>query len=131
MKIMTKAVIACLMAFTMLASCKKDEDKKPNNTSRTLRYEVSGNFTGTIYTSYTNSSGGTNANEVITLPWIKEITFSNNITAAVIGFVGTGGTAGQKVTLVIKRGGTQVGAPLEIVAEATGSFSKAPGAIVF
>lgn len=127
---MKKLVIACLMAFTTLVSCKKDKDKEPNNTSRTLRYEVTGNFTGSLIVSYTTASGGT-ANDQVTLPWNKEITFAGNVTAAIVALSGSGGTAGQKVTLITKRGGTQVGAPFEAVAETSGGFSKAAPVVVF
>jgi hypothetical protein len=129
-KIMKKSIIACLMAFTMLVSCKKDKDNEPNNTSRTLRYEVTGNFTGSLIVSYTNTSGST-ANDRVTLPWNKEITYASNVSAAIVALTGNGGASGQKVTLLIKRGGTQVGAPFEVVAEATGSFSKAAPVVVF
>lgn len=125
---MKKLIIACLTALTILGSCKKD--KEPNNTSRTLRYEVTGNFTGTLMVSYTTATGGT-ANDQVTLPWTKEITFASNVTAAIVSLTGNSGVAGQKVTLIIKRGGTQVGAPFEAVAEASGSFSKAAPVVVF
>lgn len=117
------------MALTILVSCKKEKGNQAN-TSRTLRYEVTGNFTGTFHITYYNASGGI-ANEQVTLPWNKEITYANNVTAVTVALTGNQGVAGQKVTLVVKRGGTQVGTPFEVVAKASGSFSEAPPAIVF
>lgn len=129
---MKKLTIALLTMLTILVSCKKDNsNKNPNNSSRTLRYEVTGNFTGTtLYASYTTATGST-ANDPITLPWTKEIDFAKSVTAATIVMSGSGGVAGQKVTVVTKRGGTQVGAPFEIVAEASGSFSQPAPVVVF
>lgn len=127
---MKKLIIATLTVFTILVSCKKDSDEKPNNTSRTIKYEVTGNFTGTLTASYTTASGGT-ANDQITLPYNKEINYASNVTAAIIALSGGGGIAGQKVTLVIKRGGTPVGQPKEIVAQSSGGFSEAAPVVVF
>lgn len=127
---MKKLTIAIMTVLTILASCKKDSDSKPNNTSRTLKYEVIGNFTGTLTASYTTASGGT-ANDQITLPYNKEITYASNVDAAIIALSGGGGVAGQKVTLIIKRGGTQVGTPKEIVANNSGSFSESAPVVVF
>ncbi|WP_316767707.1 hypothetical protein [Pedobacter frigiditerrae] len=121
--------IAFIAALTILLSCKKDKEDKPTAPSRTLRYEVSGNFTGTFIVSYTTASGGT-ANDQVTLPWTKEITYADNITAAIVLLTGNGGIGGQKVLLVTKRGGAQI-ATFEAVAEASGSFSKPAPVIVF
>ncbi|WP_152969653.1 hypothetical protein [Pedobacter sp. Hv1] len=128
---MKKLTIALLTMLTILVSCKKDNsNKNPDNSSRTLRYEVTGNFTGAVIASYTTAAGST-ANDPITLPWNREINYAANVTAAIILITGNGGIAGQKVTVVIKRGGNQVGAPFEIVAEASGSFSKPAPIVVF
>lgn len=127
---MKKLIIALLTVITILSSCKKDKDNKPNTSSRTLRYEVTGNFTGSVIASYTTAAGST-ANDPITLPWNKEITYNSNVTAAIILVTGNGGVAGQKVTVVIKRGGSQVGTPTEAVAESSGSFSKPAPVVVF
>lgn len=127
---MKKFMIALLTVVTILSSCKKDKDNKPNTSSRTLRYEVTGNFTGSVIASYTTAAGST-ANDPITLPWTKEINYATSVTAAIILVTGNGGVAGQKVTVVIKRGGSQVGAPVEIVAESSGSFSKPAPVVVF
>lgn len=126
---MKKSVIACLMALTILVSCKKEKKTEPNKTSRTFRYEASGNFTGKFWVSYTTATGST-ANEQVTLPWNKDITYAANVDAAIVLLTGNEGVAGQKVTLITKRGGTQV-ATFEVVAEASGSFSKPAPVIVF
>lgn len=116
--------------LTILGACKKKADDKPNTASRTLKYEVTGNFGGTLVASYTTASGGT-ANDQITLPYQKEITYATNVTAAIMALSGSGGVAGQKVVLLIKRGGKQVGQPFEVTAESSGGFSKAAPVVVF
>ncbi|WP_316812593.1 hypothetical protein [Pedobacter heparinus] len=129
---MKKSIFALLMVLTVFVSCKKDSDKKPDTTSRNIRYEITGNFTGSaLIASYTTAGGGTDNDPITSLPWTKEITYATNVTAAIIAISGNGGVAGQKVTLVIKRGGIQLGTPIEAVADAVGSFSKAAPVIVF
>lgn len=125
---MKKLLILCIAALTILASCKKENNKGPN-TSREFRYEVSGNFTGTFYVSYTTATGSTD-NEQVTLPWSKDITYAATVDAAIVLLTGNGGIAGQKVTLTTKRGGKKV-ATFDAVAEASGSFSKPAPIIVF
>lgn len=129
---MKKSIFALLMVVTVFISCKKDSDKKPDTASRNIRYEITGNFTGTaLIASYTTAGGGTNNDAVTSLPWTKEITYDTNVAAAIIAISGNGGVAGQKVTLVIKRGGIKLGTPIEAVADGAGSFSKAAPPIVF
>jgi len=131
---MKKSILAFIAALTILVSCKKDTDKKPDDTagsSRTIRYEVTGNFTGTFFTSYTTAAGGTANDEIATLPWNKEIEYAKGVTAAIIAVSGNGGVAGQTIKVIIKRGGNQVGTPMEVVAGPSGGFSKAAPVIVF
>lgn len=120
------------MALTIFVSCKKTKDTGPGNSSRTLRYEITGNFAGTLIASYTTATGGIANDEVTSMPWNKEITYSSNVTAAVISLSGTGGVTGQKATLIIKRGGSQVGSPIEVTANSSGAFPpQSSPAIVF
>ncbi|NQX39046.1 hypothetical protein SAMN05421820_102593 [Pedobacter steynii] len=131
---MKKLILALLAASTILVSCKKDSDKKPDDSagsSRTVQYEVTGNFTGSLIASYTTAAGGTVNDEITALPWTKEIVYAKSVTAAIIAISGGGGVAGQKVKLVIKRGGTQVGTAMEAVAGPSGGFSQAAPVIVF
>ncbi|MCG2615998.1 hypothetical protein LZZ85_17000 [Terrimonas sp. NA20] len=119
-------VFVCLLC----CSCSKDDDNNNGGNSRTLKYEISGTFTGTVYASYTTDVGGTN-NEVVTPPWSKEITYKPNVTAAIIAITGFGGQPGQQVTVVIKRGNTQVFAPTTATADADGGFSKPAPVVQF
>ena len=129
---MNKLVITLLLALTIFASCDKDPDNNnPGNTSRTIRYEVTGNFTGTFTAAYTPASGGVTNDQVTSLPWSKEVTYAAGVSGASIGVTGGGGVPGQKVTLVIKRGGSQVGASIEQTVNSSGVFSIAGQPIVF
>lgn len=126
-----KLTFAFIAALAIFVSCKKDDDKAPDNSSRTIRYEVTGNFTGTFIASYTTAGGGTINDQIPALPWNKEINYEKKVTAAILAVVGNGGVAGQTITVVIKRGGNQVGTPLNVVANSSGAFSASAPVIVF
>ncbi len=127
---MKKLTIAIITVFTILVSCKKDSDNKPDSSSRTLRYEVTGNLTGKFTAAYHTESGGLTNVEVTSLPWSIEINYAANVSAASIVITGTG-IPGQKVTLVIKRGGTRIGTPIEQSVNSSNVFSIAGQVIVF
>jgi hypothetical protein len=116
-------VVSYLLFFS---SC---DDSSPEAPSRTIKYEVTGNFSGAVFASYTTASGGTN-NESASLPWSKEITYASNVTAAIIAISGNGGTAGQQLTIVVKKGNTQVSST-PITAGSQGSFSQSAPVVTF
>ncbi|SCY36758.1 hypothetical protein [Flavobacterium caeni] len=126
-----KKIALLLFTAYALCSCDKDDDHQDVALSRTLTYDLSGTFSGSLFASYTNAGGGTTNEELTSLPWHKEITFNAGVTAANIVISGNGGTAGQQVTLVIKRGGVAIGAPVTATADASGSFSRAAPVVVF
>lgn len=55
MKVQIK--ISLLVADFVFYSC-EGEKENPSNTSRTLRYELTGNYSGTTIASYTTANGG-------------------------------------------------------------------------
>lgn len=117
-----------ILILLVLVSCDKTDQE--NESSRKLRFELTGNFTGSLVASYTTASGGT-ANETVTaLPWSKEITYAANVTAAVVAISGNGGNPGQRVTAEVKRNGTRV-ATVVATANNSGSFTEASDAVVF
>ncbi|WP_304063792.1 hypothetical protein [Pedobacter glucosidilyticus] len=124
--ILTLVTLSCF-----LSSCKKDADNNSNNASRTLVYEINGNFTGNFIASYTTAAGGTTNEQITTLPWRKEITYNNNVTAAIIALSGNGGVSGQTISLTIKRDQKPAINPVNIIANASGAFSEAAPVIVF
>lgn len=127
---MKRLTIVLFTTMALLGACSKDDDKAADNSSRTLRYEVTGNFAGSFYASYTTSSGGTVNDQVTSLPWNKEITFQKNVTAANIAISGNGGTVGQQAVLVVKRGGNQVSSTTA-TADGSGSFTVAAPVVTF
>lgn len=129
---MNKLTIVILLVVTIFASCDKDpDDNNAGNRSRILRYEVTGNFTGTFTAAYTPASGGVTSQDVTSLPWSKEITYAASVSGASIAITGGGGVPGQKVTLVIKRGGSPIGTPIEQTVNSSGVFSIVGQPIVF
>jgi hypothetical protein len=128
MKNISFALITLLILVT---SCNKDNDDNPGSSSRVVKYELSGNFTGGLIASYTTASGGTANETVPAIPWAKEITYASSVTAAAFVLSGNSGVAGQQVTLVVKRGGNQVGTPKVFTANASGGFSESGPVIVF
>jgi hypothetical protein len=125
-----KHFILLLFAFVLLFSACKKDDTTNGNSSRVLKYGISGNYSGSLVVSYTTASGST-ANETITvLPWNKEVTYASNVTAAIIAISGNGGTAGQQVTVVVKRGDSKVSSTTA-TANSYGSFTKAAPAVTF
>lgn len=129
---MGKFKITLLIALTVFASCVNDEDNESKVNSRTLQYEVTGNFSGTnIMATYTTASGGTVSEPIPSLPWNKEITFDPTVSGANIVLSGADGTAGQQVILVIKKGGKQFGTPTTATADAAGIFTISSPVITF
>lgn len=128
---MKKFIIPVITLLTILLSCQKESKDSPNNNSRILRYEVSGNFTGSLIASYTTASGGTANEQLTVIPWTKEINYATSVTAAVFAMSGSGGVPGQTVRVVIKKGGVQVGNQMDLVATPSGGISQSSPAIVF
>lgn len=126
---MKQCISALLWVVLLFTACSKDE-KPTNNSSRTLQFEISGNYTGNIFASYTTAAGGT-ANETVgTVPWRKEVTYTSGVSAAIIAVSGNGGTVGQQVSVVVKRGNTQVSSTTA-TADNSGSFSRSAPVVVF
>lgn len=109
-------------------SCEKD--KENGSASRTIKYEVSGNFRGFLVINYTTASGGSVNEEITTLPWNREITYASNVTAAGFGIGGSGGTAGQTISIVVKRGGSQVSST-PATANSAGAISASAPVVTF
>jgi hypothetical protein len=112
---------ALLLIMLLSFSCNKDNDDR--NTSRVVTYELNGNFTGAKFASYTTAAGGTANDPVTALPWSKEITYDARVTAASFAISGNGGTTGQQVTLVIKKG-VSIISTTTATADNSGSFTR-------
>ena len=112
-----------LITFCLLSvfySCSKDDAESP--TSRNVKYEITGNFTGDFIVVYTNASGATENVNIQSLPWTKEITLQNNVKG--VGFSANGLTSPGKTST----SNLYVGGSLKQTANQT---SSADGVIIF
>lgn len=129
MKTLNGLKIIVLLLSILCFSCSKPNDPPVNN-ARVLEYTITGNFSGTLFASYTTATGGTQNDQVTTIPWKKEILYADNVSAAIIAITGNGGVAGQQVTVVVKKAGTQLSST-QATADGSGSFSKSAPVVVF
>lgn len=118
-----------VFALIVMQSCKK-KDGNTSAGSRTIQYEIYGNYTGSLVASYTTATGGTTNENVTIRPWHKEITYNSNVSAAIVAISGNSGTAGQQVTVVVKKGAVQISSTTA-TADNAGSFSRAAPVITF
>jgi hypothetical protein len=124
-----KHFILSLFAIVLLFGACKKNDQPNKNASRTLKFEVNGSFSGSLVVSYTSASGNTVNDTRATLPWSKEITYESNVSAAIIAISGNGGTVGQQVTVVVKRGSAQASSTTA-TADNSGSFSRSAPVVI-
>ncbi len=112
--ILKTLAIVLTLAFTTV-SCSSDDDKgSENNSSREVKYEITGNYTGKLDATYMEKSGAPLIEDVLSLPWTKEFTADADSDGALVHTSGYGGVAGQKVTAKIYVGG-------KVVSELTGT----------
>lgn len=127
-----KPLSIALIIVLVFSSCSDDDGNRSPNGSRKLRYELTGNFSGSnIITAYTTASGGTVTEQITALPWNKEITFDAKVSGANMVVSGAGGITGQQVTMVIKKGGTQFGSPITAPVDGGGTFTMSSPVITF
>ena len=103
--ILKTLAIVLTLAFTAV-SCSSDNDE--NNSapaSREVKYEITGNFTGTASVTYSEKGGNVLNEDLTTLPWTKEFTAEAKSMGASLSASGYGGVAGQTLTGKIYIGG--------------------------
>lgn len=128
---MKKHFLALFVAVAALTvSCSDDDNNNAGGNSRDIKYEITGNFSGTMTAVYTTSSGGNTAAEVTSLPWDLEQTMANDVVAAGFGVSGSGGEAGEQVEIKVYRGGSEVSST-EATANSSGIFTATAPSIVF
>lgn len=102
---MKKLTLLIITVVTILVSCSKDNDSPVSADSRNIKYEITGNATGTFDATYITGSGS-GANETPTaLPWSKEIVLQSGITTVTINSAVIGATPGKTITTKIYVGG--------------------------
>jgi hypothetical protein len=110
---MNKSSILRLIAFNLLAlllfqSCSKDDVSVGG--SRAVKYEITGDFTGSFILAAVVANGSFQTFEVKKLPWTYEFTADKTVTQVGGSTTGSGGKDGQKATYKIYIGGKEVSA---------------------
>jgi hypothetical protein len=101
-----------LIAFNFLAlllfqSC-STKDEVVASGSRAVKYEITGDFTGSFIVAAVVANGSFETFEVKKLPWVYEFTATKTVTQVGASASGTGGRDGQKATYKVYVGGKEV-----------------------
>lgn len=104
-----KNLMLMLTLIFSIVSCSSDNDNNNNvNTSRDIKYEVTGNFAGQLDATYIEKGGNALNEDINALPWTKEFTANASTDAVTLSVGGLGGVAGQTITVKIYAGGNVV-----------------------
>ncbi|QSW87256.1 MULTISPECIES: MmpS family transport accessory protein [Flavobacterium] len=123
--------IVLTLAFTAV-SCSSDNDKDDNSAgaSRDVKYEITGNYTGSLSATYIEKGGNALNEDVNSLPWTKEFTAEPKSMGASVSASGNGGVTGQTITVKMIVGGKVVN-ELTATADNSGIIVAALTAHVF
>jgi ABC-type glycerol-3-phosphate transport system substrate-binding protein len=105
-------LIAALAMALVAGGCGSDDNGGTGPAaSRTIRYEMSGTYSGSLLVGYTSASGGNATATVTSLPWSLDVTYLPSVTAIVIspnelGF--SAANSGKTLTVRVLAGGQQV-----------------------
>jgi hypothetical protein len=131
MKTHLKQIMLMLALVLTVASCSSDDnDNTPINKSRDVKYEVTGNYTGTLGATYIESGDAGQSVDITSFPWTKEFTASTDTSGASITVSGYGGVKDQTVTIKIIIGG-KIEKETTAKATADGIIVGSPGPYVF
>lgn len=126
-----KKILYLFSFLFIIISCSSKSDQPSSNnstnpTSRNVKYEVTGNYTGKVTIVYQNQSGTMITETHITLPWTKEFTAEANVQSVGYNINTTGtstlGVAGQTVNAKLYIGG-EVKKSENITANANGHIT--------
>lgn len=104
---MKNLLITCLIAITMLVSCKKDKDEPKNSDSKNVKYELTGTARGSYDVTYMTGSGSATVVQPTALPWTKEIVVTVDNLSVGFSAVVFGATPGTTITGKIYVGGVE------------------------
>ena len=122
-------VISIVIYFSGLGVSCSEDDSSPAK-SRDIKFEVTGNFTGTLSATYINAIGGGAHESIPSLPWNKTLTYASTVPSTALSVGATGGVAGQTVRVKIFAGGTLISDTPE-VADASGMLVIASPTYIF
>ncbi|MCO6147761.1 hypothetical protein [Flavobacterium sp. NRK1] len=96
-------LFAVFMTAASLTSCSGDDDKG-SVSSREIKYEITGNYSGSnIDVTYTENGGGTTT-EVSQLPWSMTYTADNDTYAGGFSASAIDAAPGEKIKLSVYQG---------------------------
>ena len=110
MKTIIKITFLAISVLSLSLTSRKKKEPTPapvatptstpvNN--RVIKYEITGNYTGSLTVAYTNVSGGTESIIATAFPWTKNITYPATVSG--IGIGGNTSVAGApSQTLILK-----------------------------
>lgn len=102
------SLIFFFSALFVTVSCNRDDDSDGGvTTSREVRFEVTGTFTGNIEATFFQSSGGATSEDIGSLPWTKEITYATTVPSIGIAVAGSGGNASETIRVKVFVGGSE------------------------
>lgn len=99
-------VIFVIIVSLLGVSC-NENDPSPAK-SRDIKFEVTGNFTGALSTTYVTATGGGTNESIPALPWSKTITYAATVPSTGLSVGATGGVAGQTIRVKVFAGGTLI-----------------------
>lgn len=104
-----RALTFAVAAFTLtLSGCLLGNEPVVNN-SRKVKYEISGNFSGTFIVVYTSPGGGNWAENNVTVGWSAEVEYPSSTMAIGVGAQSsTIGSPGQAAVIKIFVEGKEV-----------------------
>lgn len=105
------ALAVTLMSVLLVACGGSDGVTDPPAANRTIRYEMTGNYTGPLLVSFTSETGGLVNAAVTTLPWTRDVTYAGSVTSVAFTLSPTAAVpsnVGQTLTVRMLVGGSQV-----------------------
>lgn len=103
------ALVGSLMTFS---SCSKESEDTPIDNHRACMLEISGNYTGHISLTYTDTRGVTVIDTITSLPWTKDLPYANRVDMVSISGISDDnaflGSAGQTGTIKFYSAGEEI-----------------------
>jgi hypothetical protein len=97
------------LILILFQSCSKTDDATPSGSgSRAVKYEITGDFTGSFIVVAVVANGSFETFEVKKLPWVYEFTADKTVKQVGATATGSGGRDGQKASYKIYIGGKEV-----------------------
>ncbi len=120
MKHAASTLLLSVLVLLLFSSCGGDDDGVTS--SREVKYEVTGNFSGLLGATYITANGGGTSESITSLPWTKSLTYKSSVSATTLSAAGANGTSGQTITIKVFVGG-KLESTTSGTATTTGSIS--------